>query len=87
VNEGNSKRLVRLESFVLTLQVLQGSVPETMLAQDGGGFHALFASGWILAAGQLVPDVGVGDEDDHAGVRQWNQGSLHGPERMSKKIS
>ena len=70
---------LRFEAFVLTLQVLQGCFPETALAQDGSGFHALFASGWILAAGQGVFNVGVGDEDDNTRVRHWNRGGLHGP--------
>lgn len=49
--------------FMLTFQILHRSLPEFLLADDGGRFLALLPPLGILSGAQLMLHVGVWDQD------------------------
>lgn len=79
----DQKRLI--QNIHHTLQVLHGSISETLLSQGRGGLLALSASHGILTAGQRVSHIGVGDKNDQAWISQRDRGGLQGPESNHRK--
>lgn len=79
----DQKRLI--QNVLHTLQVLDGSISESLLSQGSGSLLALSVSHGILTASQRVSHIGVGDENDEAWISQRNRGGLQGPESNHKR--
>lgn len=72
---------------VQSLQVGHGGIAKGLLPQGLGGLLALPASGGVLAARQLVLDVGVGDQHHQFGVLQRHQPRLEGPAVDEQRVA
>lgn len=74
------------KNILHTLQVLHGSISETVLSHDGGSVLTLSASRGVLTTAQRVFHIGVGDENHQAWICQRDRGCLQGPESNHKEV-